>query len=44
MIAFCDGDFSDDELAYLSYFNLVYAFHAIRSSNKLSLKKKKMLN
>jgi hypothetical protein len=40
MIAICDGDFSDDELAYLSYFNLVYAFHTIHLSNKLSLKQK----
>lgn len=40
MIAVCDGDFSDDELAYLSYFNLVYAFHTIHLSKKLSSKQK----
>jgi len=40
MIAVCDIDFSDDELAYLSYFNLVYAFYTIQSSNKLSEKQK----
>ncbi len=40
MIAVCDIDFSDDELAYLSYFNLVYAFYTIQSSNKLSSKQK----
>jgi hypothetical protein len=40
MIAVCDIDFSDDELAYLSYFNLVYAFHTIHSSNKLTQKQK----
>jgi hypothetical protein len=39
-IAVCDVNYSDDELAYLSYFNLVYAFHTIRSSTKLSLKEK----
>ncbi|CAF3394818.1 unnamed protein product [Rotaria sp. Silwood2] len=36
MIAVCDNSFSDDELAYLSYFNLVYAFHTITSSTRLS--------
>ncbi|CAF0856268.1 unnamed protein product [Adineta steineri] len=36
MIATCDGDFSDDELAYLAYFNLVHAFYTISSSTKLS--------
>jgi len=40
MIAICDTDDSDDELAYLSYFNLVYAFHTINLSKKLSLKQK----
>ncbi|CAF4015316.1 unnamed protein product [Rotaria sp. Silwood1] len=32
MIAVCDNNFSDDELAYLSYFNLIYGFHTIISS------------
>ena len=36
MIAVCDNNFSDDELAYLSYFTLVYAFHTIASSTRLS--------
>jgi hypothetical protein len=36
MLAVCDSNFSDDELAYLSYFNLVYAFHTIGSSTRLS--------
>jgi hypothetical protein len=40
MIAICDGSFSDDELAYLSYFNLVYAFHSIHLSKKLSIQQK----
>ncbi|CAF3331636.1 unnamed protein product [Rotaria socialis] len=36
MIAVCDNNFSDDELAYLSYFNLFYAFQTIISSTVLS--------
>ncbi|CAF1209702.1 unnamed protein product [Didymodactylos carnosus] len=40
MIAVCDGDFSDDELAYLSYFNLVHAFDTIASSTSLSTTQK----
>lgn len=40
MIAVCDNNFSDDELAYLSYFNLVYAFHTITSSSRLSKQQK----
>ncbi|CAF4149800.1 unnamed protein product [Rotaria magnacalcarata] len=36
MIAVCDNNFSDDELAYLSYFNLFYAFRTIISSTVLS--------
>lgn len=35
-IAICDNNFSDDELAYLSYFTLVHAFHTIDSSPILS--------
>ncbi|CAF1472555.1 unnamed protein product [Rotaria sordida] len=40
MIAVCDNNFSDDELAYLSYFNLVYAINTITSSSNLSVKQK----
>jgi hypothetical protein len=40
MIAVCDGDFSDDELAYLSYFNLVYAMNMISSTINLSTTQK----
>jgi hypothetical protein len=36
MIAVCDSSFDDDEMAYLSYFNLVHAFHTIASSTSLS--------
>ena len=36
MIATCDNNFSDDELAYLSYFNLIYAFYTIVSSTHIS--------
>ncbi len=36
MIAVCDSSFDDDEMAYLSYFNLVHAFHTIASSTRLS--------
>lgn len=36
MIAVCDSSFDDDEMAYLSYFNLVHAFHTITSSTSLS--------
>ena len=32
-IALCDTDFSDDELAYLAYFNLIYAFRALNTSS-----------
>ncbi|CAF2476547.1 unnamed protein product [Rotaria sp. Silwood2] len=35
-IAVCDNNFSDDELAYLSYFALVHAFHTVASSTSLS--------
>jgi hypothetical protein len=40
MIAFCDSDASDDELAYLSYFNLVYAIDTIISTTSLSTRQK----
>ncbi len=36
MIAVCDSSFDDDEMSYLSYFNLVHAFHTITSSTHLS--------
>jgi hypothetical protein len=36
MIAICDNNFSDDELAYLSYFNFIYAINTISSSSSLS--------
>ncbi|CAF2537845.1 unnamed protein product [Rotaria sp. Silwood2] len=39
-IAVCDNSFSDDELAYLSYFTLVHACHSITSSSSLSPKQK----
>ncbi|CAF1074064.1 unnamed protein product [Rotaria magnacalcarata] len=39
-IAVCDNSFSDDELAYLSYFTLVHAFQTIASSTSFSLKQK----
>ncbi|CAF3718897.1 unnamed protein product [Rotaria sordida] len=39
-IAVCDNSFSDDELAYLSYFTLVHAFHRISSSTSLSSEQK----
>ena len=32
-IALCDTSFSDDELAYLAYFNLIFAFRTINSSS-----------
>jgi hypothetical protein len=36
MIAVCGENFSDDQLAYLAYFNLVYAADTIASTTKLS--------
>ncbi|CAF3436153.1 unnamed protein product [Rotaria sp. Silwood1] len=39
-IAVCDNSYSDDELAYLSYFTLVHAFHSVASSTSLSPKQK----
>jgi hypothetical protein len=36
MLAVGDNNFSDDELAYLAYFNIVYAVQKILSSNYLS--------
>ena len=33
MIAMCDTDFSDDELAYLSYFNFAYTLKKMNSSD-----------
>ena len=36
MIAVCDINFSDDQLAYLAYFNLVYAVDRIISTTRLS--------
>ncbi|CAF2737378.1 unnamed protein product [Rotaria sp. Silwood2] len=35
-IAVCDNSFSDDELAYLSYFTLVHGFHTVASSTVLT--------
>jgi hypothetical protein len=40
MIGVCDNNFSDDELAYLSYFNLIYAVNTIASSIILSSSQK----
>ncbi|CAF0953004.1 unnamed protein product [Adineta steineri] len=40
MIAVCDGDPSDDELTYLTYFNLVYTINKITSTIKLSTRQK----
>jgi hypothetical protein len=40
MIAVCDNCFSDDGLAYLSYFNLVYAINTISSTSRLSIEQK----
>lgn len=40
MIAVCDSSFDDDEMSYLSYFNLVHAFHTIASSASLSAHQK----
>jgi hypothetical protein len=40
MIAVSDVIFSDDELAYLSYFNLIYAVDMISSTNNLSTTQK----
>ena len=40
MIAVCDVNFSDDELSYLSYFDLIYAINKITSTTKLSIKQK----
>jgi hypothetical protein len=40
MIAVCDSNFSDDELAYLSYFNFVYAINKILSMAGLSIAQK----
>lgn len=40
MIAICDSSFDDDEMSYLSYFNLVHAFHTIASSVSLSVHQK----
>ncbi len=36
MIAVCDINFSDDELAYLAYFNLIHAVNRIASMTSLS--------
>ncbi|CAF1268095.1 unnamed protein product [Adineta steineri] len=36
MIAVCDEDFSDDQLAYLSDFNLIYAIDTIATTTRLS--------
>ncbi|CAF3641825.1 unnamed protein product [Adineta steineri] len=36
MIAVCENNFSDDQLAYLSYFNLVYAINTITLTDHLS--------
>jgi hypothetical protein len=36
MIAVCDINFSDDQLAYLAYFNLIYAIDTINSTTRLS--------
>jgi hypothetical protein len=36
IIAVCDENFSDDQLAYLAYFNLVYAVDTIASTTSLS--------
>ncbi|CAF1629782.1 unnamed protein product [Adineta ricciae] len=43
MIAVCDIDFSDDELEYLSYFNMVYAFYRIKSSKTPSERAMKLI-
>jgi hypothetical protein len=40
MVAVCDNNFADDQLAYLAYFNLAYAFHTIGSSTRLSERQK----
>jgi hypothetical protein len=40
MIAVCDNSFSDDELAYLSYFNMISAINKIGSMTNLSIKQK----
>jgi hypothetical protein len=36
MIAVCDENFSDDQLAYLAYFNLICAVDIIASTTNLS--------
>ena len=40
MLAVNDTNFYDDELAYLAYFNLVYAFHTVHHSTILSSEQK----
>ena len=40
MLAVNDTNFSDDELAYLAYFNLAYAFHTVHRSTILSSEQK----
>jgi hypothetical protein len=40
MIAVCDGSFSDDEEAYLAYFNLIHAVDIIASTTRLSTTQK----
>ncbi len=40
MLAVCEINFSDDQLAYLAYFNLVYAADMIASTDKLSITQK----
>jgi hypothetical protein len=40
MIAVCEINYSDDELAYLSYFNFVYAINTISSTTTLSIAQK----
>ena len=35
MIAVCDDNYSNDELVYLSYFNLVYAINTVTSTTNL---------
>jgi hypothetical protein len=44
IIAVCDGSFSDDELAYLAYFNLIYAFNSIKLSNRMNENLKLLIN
>ena len=44
MIALCDDSFSDDELAYLAYFNLAYACQTINASSHLSDEQKAQAN